>query len=218
MQSHSYTSICYTLGMFPRLRGRYAAFALICALAVSTLAGCSGPGGTTMPAKVSYATLRGALADKRGRATLYQDVYGDPVPTGIVAGPDGALWFTDPGNDVIGRITTGGTYTLQQVAGAEVSDGITVGPDKNLWFTIGEENGGVGRITTAGVVTIFADRGGSFTQGITVGPDNALWFAESNGTVGRMTTKGKVTHFTVAPSNAELEGIVSSAAAVFRTR
>jgi virginiamycin B lyase len=31
---------------------------------------------------------------------------GISIPGGITAGPDGALWFTDNGNNSIGRITT----------------------------------------------------------------------------------------------------------------
>ncbi|MGB8910031.1 MAG: hypothetical protein WCC84_14895 [Candidatus Cybelea sp.] len=179
------------------------------ALAVFAVAGCASPNGAALP---SGATLRNAnnlLADRRGKVQLYQDTFGDALPAGITTGPDGALWFTDTGNDVIGRITTSGTYTLEVSPGAELSDGITVGPDKNLWFTVEQGAGGVGRITTDGVVTLFKDPGGSYTQGITVGPDRALWFAESNGTVGRMTTNGKIGHFSVAPSDAELEGIVT---------
>ena len=40
--------------------------------------------------------------------------YADPSisdPAGIAAGPDGALWFTNHGNNSIGRITTAGTVT-----------------------------------------------------------------------------------------------------------
>jgi len=149
------------------------------------------------------------IADKRGKVTLYQDPYGGPLPMGITAGPDGNIWFTDTAQAVIGRITTRGKYTLQmRVSG--VSDGITKGPDGNLWFT-GADAGGpaIGRITPRGAVKYFPDTGGSSSEGITTGSDGALWFAESNGTVGRMTTKGDVTHFTVAPSDAFLQGIVA---------
>ena len=34
--------------------------------------------------------------------------YGSPAPRYITVGPDGALWFTDGGDDSIGRITTAG--------------------------------------------------------------------------------------------------------------
>ena len=41
-------------------------------------------------------------------------IYGDchlVAPLSITPGPDGALWFTNPGNNSIGRITTDGTIT-----------------------------------------------------------------------------------------------------------
>lgn len=182
--------------------------AMACA---ALLAACDGhQNGGALPRAASPAGFSHSPAsDVRGTVTTYEDTFGDPTPAGITGGPDGALWFTDPGNDVIGRITTDGTYTLQMSPGVELSTGITTGPDGNLWFTVGQQDAFIGRITTAGKVKLFKDPGGSFPQGITTGPDGALWFAESNGTVGRMTTKGSVKHFSVAPSNALLEGIVT---------
>ncbi|HEV3090389.1 MAG TPA: hypothetical protein VGX91_02990 [Candidatus Cybelea sp.] len=177
-------------------------------LASTALAHCGAP-APVVPGAISPAQLQGVAEHKRGQVSVFDDLYGDPILAGITTGPDGALWFTDVGNDVIGRITTQGQYTLSVRAGAELADGIVTGPDGNLWFTEEEEYGGIGRITPKGVVKLFADPGGEYPNGITVGPDNALWFAESNGTVGRMTTKGKVTHFTVAASNATLQGIVT---------
>src|SRR5436305_271920 len=74
-------------------------------------------------------------------------------PYGIVAGPDGTLWFTESGAGRIGRIgriTADGTIT-------EYADGISGGPrgiaagfDGNLWFTEGDR---IGRITRTGAVT-----------------------------------------------------------------
>jgi streptogramin lyase len=71
-------------------------------------------------------------------------------PTGIAAGSDGALWFTEsasPGR--IGRITTDGDVT-------EYSDGLTPdrapwmiapGPDGNMWFTENANPGALARIS-----------------------------------------------------------------------
>jgi len=174
------------------------------------MAGCASQNAGTVPEGAAYASRRDAGDHKRGTVTLYPDTNGGPLPMGITAGPDGAIWFTDTAQAIVGRITTRGKYTLQmQVSG--VSDGITTGPDGNLWFTGAAVASGpaIGRITPQGVVTYFPDTGGSSAEGITNGPDGALWFAESNGTVGRMTTKGKVTHFTVAPNYAFLQGIVA---------
>lgn len=180
----------------------------ISAVVILTAASCGGQ-GTTLPSGIAPSALHRIAPDKRGSIKFFDDTFGDPVPDAITAGPDGALWFTDPGNDVIGRVTIKGVYTLQQPAGVEVSDGITTAPDNALYFTAAQSNAQIGKITTDGTVTLFADAGGSYPQGITVGLDGALWFAESNGTVGRMDTSGNVKHFTVAASNAELEGIVT---------
>lgn len=146
--------------------------------------------------------------DKRGTVSLYLDTFGDATPAGVVAGPDGAMWFTDPGNDAIGRITTDGTYTLQQTTGTEVDPGITVGPNNDLWFTQGLQEGGIGRITTSGKVTLLKDPGGAYTQEITTTADGTLWFTEINGTVAHRLKNGKIHRFTVGASNAALEGIV----------
>ncbi|HVN69046.1 MAG TPA: Virginiamycin B lyase [Candidatus Binatia bacterium] len=179
------------------------------AASLALLWGCSSAAGTAVPRAPLAVDAPAAAPDRRGIVRLFDDTYGDAVPAGITAGPDGDVWFTDPGNDVIGRITVRGKYKLQARAGAEVSDGITTGPDGALWFTTQESQPQIGRITTKGAVTLFADSGGEFPHGITTGPDGALWFAESNGRVGRMTTDGQVVHYDVAPSDATLEGIVT---------
>lgn len=178
---------------------------LACAAAVA-IAGCASQ--SALPSNLPATRTAGISPERRGHARLFPDTFGDPVPEGVTAGPDGAIWFTDSGNDVIGRLTPQGSYTLQVVAGGEVSNGITSGPDGALWFTLEESPARIGRITTGGVVTLFPDPGGAFPHGITTGPDGALWFAESNGTVGRMTTAGRVKHFTVASNDAQLESIV----------
>lgn len=55
------------------------------------------------------------LADATGStAPGTVTIYGDPSinnPEPIVAGPDGALWFGNIGNNSIGRITTAGVVT-----------------------------------------------------------------------------------------------------------
>src|SRR6266446_9109543 len=55
----------------------------------------------------------------------------------ITAGPDANLWFTDPDNSKIGKITTFGVITEYGVGtvGSTRPDVITAGPDGNMWFT-----------------------------------------------------------------------------------
>lgn len=178
----------------------------ICVLAAITV-GCAMPQTAAVPPGATSGAPQRIAPDKRGMVSFYPDTSGDAVLDGIVAGPDGQIWFTDVGNGIVGRINTSGTYTLQEQVSPGPSSGITVGPDKKLWFTLA--GGGVGRMTTSGKVKYFIDSQGSFPQGITTGPDGALWFAQSNGTVGRVTTKGKFTHFTVTTGSAHLQGIVT---------
>ncbi len=75
--------------------------------------------------------------------------------TWIAYGPDGALWFTQPGVNAIGRMTSAGiasSYKLPTAHGQ--STGITAPPDGALWFT--EYTGDkIGRITTAVKVNEF---------------------------------------------------------------
>lgn len=134
-------------------------------------------------------------------------------PTGIVEGPDGALWFAESTGNQIGRITTGGSATEYPIPTAS-SDPffITVGPDRALWFTELEGNQ-IGRISTAGgTPTEYpVPTRGSFPYGIATGPDGALWFAECRGQkIGRITTGGQVTAELPLPAQTPRpEGVVT---------
>src|SRR5438552_3803240 len=68
-------------------------------------------------------------------------------PYGIVAGPDGALWFTELFANKIGRITTSGAITEYAIPplnfGGGTPNDITAGPDGALWFG---ETTNIGRI------------------------------------------------------------------------
>jgi streptogramin lyase len=123
-------------------------------------------------------------------------------PLGVVAGPDGAVWFTEskgallspPG---IGRITASGEiseYNSGLLAAPTAS--ITLGPDGNLWFTEPSSHT-IGRITPSGTITEFFISGSSQPQGIVAGPDGNLWFTQEagHGSIGRITTSGEVSEF-----------------------
>jgi streptogramin lyase len=134
------------------------------------------------------------------------------TPSGIAAGPDGALWFTEYGNaHKIGRITTAGAITEYPVPTADSkSEGIVAGPDGALWFTEYDGNN-IGRITTSGVVneypipTAFSD-----PEGIAAGPDGALWFTEWNGNkIGRITTSGAITEYALPNAASGPKGITA---------
>src|SRR4029450_11320803 len=92
---------------------------------------------------------------------------------GIIAGPDGNLWFTEPGINKIGRITPLGVVTefSTGITPGAAPIGITAGSDGNLWFTelFGDQ---IGRITPLGAVIEFGGgiTAGAALGGITAGP------------------------------------------------
>jgi len=126
----------------------------------------------------------------------------DSYPTGIVAGPDKALWFANGSySDGVGRITTKGKITLYPAGPAH---DIAVGSDGALWYAESAANQ-IGRITTHGTISGYSKgiTSGSEPYSIAPGPDGALWFTEyAGGRIGRITTSGKVTEYSrgITPS------------------
>jgi streptogramin lyase len=126
----------------------------------------------------------------------------------IALGPDGALWFTQPFSNYIGRATVsnGALVSVQEFPAPTgchppyrfCMDGITTGPDGNVWFTE-PIKGRIARLDPlTGIITEFAIPLGGFPLRITAGPDGNLWFAD-NGTssVGRVTPLGVITEFAI---------------------
>ncbi len=140
-----------------------------------------------------------------------------PVPTvnanpfGIAAGPDGNLWFTEPGAGKVAKITTDGTITEYPIPMVySVPRGIAAGPDGNLWFT--EENAGkVASITTDGTITEYAiPTAYANPWDIAAGPDGNLWFTEVSGNkVAKLTVSGTFTEYAIPTANSFPYGIVS---------
>jgi virginiamycin B lyase len=144
-------------------------------------------------------------------------------PSDIVAGPDGAIWFTEFRASQIGRLDlTTGTITefpipntdlffdifTQTLTTSTGPRGITVGPDGNLWFAQFNASR-VGRITPEGEVTQFpTPTPNSRPVGITAGPDGNLWFTEPVGNkIGRITTEGVIDEFPLPTPNSRPIGI-----------
>lgn len=154
------------------------------ATATAMLAGLCGSSVSPVSAAEGDITI---FADSAGITSTWR-------PSGMTAGPDGNVWYTDQGTHRIGRITPDGTITTFADPGGVHStngpDNITAGADGNLWYT-SPSTGRIGRITPAGVFTTFADPAGMAStrdpMGITAGPDGNLWFA-SYGTqrIGRI--------------------------------
>ncbi len=119
---------------------------------------------------------------------------------GITAGPDGALWFTEPLDNKIGRITPAGAFTefaipIGRQQALTASPPAPTAPSGSR-STLGDR---IGRITTAGIISEFAiPTADSRPSAIAAGPDGALWFTEESGNkIGRMTTAGLFTEFVI---------------------
>ena len=147
-----------------------------------------------LPARVAHAQNPGF--------TEFPLTSGYDRPQGIVAGPDGNLWFSETTGPNIGKITPSGTITEYPVPsnGSFVqTPWITGGPDGNLWFSDWGNNA-IGKSTTAGSVTEYPiPTSGAGPYVIVTGSDGNLWFVEYNADkVGRITTSGTITEFPIA--------------------
>ena len=157
------------------------------------------------PSKVARVTPSGTFVDF---ALSTVGAFGLPNIANVVAGPDGAMWFTENGGDKIGRVTLGGGITELAVPTAAASpSNIATGPDGNLWFTETAGNK-IGRITPAGAITEFVIPTASASpSAITAAADGNLWFTEQAAAanrVARITTAGVITEFgALAEPNAQ---------------
>ncbi|WP_354701467.1 Virginiamycin B lyase [Paraconexibacter sp. AEG42_29] len=128
-----------------------------------------------------------------------------PLPTaagshGITTGPDGALWYTQAGPGIVGRLATDGTVREFAIPGPPQRPGrIAAGPDGALWFTQ-DQTGTIGRLTPDGSYRSFTPPTRSTVaaagvQGaVAAGPDGAMWFTQySANRIGRIAPDGTVT-------------------------
>ena len=152
------------------------------------------------------------LAAAQVVVTEFPVITSNSQPSGITAGPDGNLWFTEAAAGTIGRITPAGFVTEFPVltAGSQPQS-ITTGPDGRLWFTefLGNR---IGRMSSTGFVVVEFPvlTPASGPAGITVGPDGNLWFTEfSANKIGRITPTGVITEFPVPTPDSQPASITA---------
>jgi virginiamycin B lyase len=176
-----------------------------------------------------------------GRGTTYSTLLWRMTPAGVfttipmpadvtmgrmIAGPDGALWFTgerrpDPGThlDVVGRVTMDGHVTTFPTPSQSQDTGVLdlcVGPDNAIWYTWDNSlndltaiTGRIGRISSSGQIQEFTV---PYAPGIiATGSDGALWYNEfapnssgdnnlaRKGYIGRITTAGATSELPIDP-------------------
>ena len=176
-------------------------------------------------------------ADKVGRITPAGVISEFPLPSRILdpdacspytlcgdiaAGPDHALWFTEPGsadqNGKIWRINPAGTISAFPLPDPQSHPtGITTGSDGNLWFVGFRGNnvpkGMIWRLTPQGRISAFPTPG-LFPFDITAGSDGNLWFDAAdqdgfNSQIGRITPQGSIREFPVPNRLSSVNGITS---------
>ncbi|MFM8349784.1 MAG: hypothetical protein ACKN9D_01815, partial [Actinomycetales bacterium] len=149
-----------------------------------------GPDGNLWTTNVLSNSIS-RVAPAGGLATTFVAPTAAGHPTGISAGPDGAMWFTYGNAAKIGRIYMNGNFTEFSVPSGSGAYDIATGSDGNLWFTeVGTTK--IGRISPTGSVTEFD--AGVATHFITAGPagSNRMYFTGAPGStkVGFITTGG----------------------------
>ena len=117
----------------------------------------------------------------------------DALPHAIVAGPDGAMWFTENLAGALGRIDMAGHITEFPVPGTSPDPtAIAVGPG-GIWFTerfadllgLLAPDGSIQEFSTPSVA--------AGPTGIALGPDGAMWFVERAAQrIGRVDPDGTV--------------------------
>lgn len=115
---------------------------------------------------------------------------GQRTVDGIVAGGDGALWFTM--NDGLGRITTSGEMTFDPNTSGRGTVAPEAGPDGSIWFVVygqGWEGNDFGRLSPSGALSLY-DVPQSVGE-IELTPEGDVWFVSHEG-VGTMTAAGQV--------------------------
>jgi virginiamycin B lyase len=125
----------------------------------------------------------------------------------IVAGPDGALWFTEAYAGNIARITTSGQITEYTATGVRDPEWIVSGPGNALWF--GQPRA-IGSIQTNGLIELHpTPPAGGTVSVLTVGPDGRLWYTgETPDEIVAMTTTGQFTEYPLVRGSVPV-GIVS---------
>jgi streptogramin lyase len=166
---------------------------------LACVSGCT-QASAPLPGAVARSTVSSVTGPRNAHPTVrfFNTPTAGAWPDYIVAGPQGALWFSEFYTDRIGRVATDGTITEFPLPDSNDIEGIAAGADGNIWFTEPGANQ-IGRMTPGGSVTAFPIKGDNPSpRGITQGPDGNIWYVEYyDGYIGRVTPAGVITRFAI---------------------
>jgi len=186
----------------------YAAAALYFAVAFS-IAGC-GAMRSLVPSSSPAASGLGPDVIQTGKKPVDWTQFTPPIAQnryfGIVAGPDGNMWFTEEVTGDLNRITMQGAVKSFNIS-SDAPNYLAVGRDKKFYVTVTTFPGKILQVTKAGVVQTF-DVPSLETSlgGIAEGPDGNAWFT-NNDHIAQVTTKGVITEFPFSTRDAGPGGV-----------
>jgi virginiamycin B lyase len=135
---------------------------------------------------------------ENGRSNVQLTGYEVPgVPSGLLAGPDGAIWF-NLGRERLGRIAPDGTLSEISLTESIRPWSGTVGRDRAFWYTESGLNS-LARVSMSGTVTRLPLGSANGRPGaITNDSHGGLWFTYGSadycghGSIGRLSVDGLV--------------------------
>jgi streptogramin lyase len=182
-------------------KGAIAVF--VAAAALALLPGCHQDYAKNIPSSGSSSAPAGAVLTTK---TITSGITSGAVVDGLVAGPDGRMWFTETNTAQIGATTTAGAvqqYAITAPSGytCVTPQNIIVGPDGNLWAAA--YCGELIKITTAGSATVYGVNANAAYSAIAVGPDKNIWLGDqTNAQLTVISTSGTLVRNIPLPSGA----------------
>jgi virginiamycin B lyase len=111
---------------------------------------------------IGQITAAGSVFEYSSEPEPLDAVRANPQPTGIAAGPDGAIWYTDANHARIGRIAPSGAVQEFQIpnhsppyalANGPIPEGIAAGPEGAYMYFTDPGDNSIGRVSMSGEVT-----------------------------------------------------------------
>jgi streptogramin lyase len=168
-------------------------------------------GQENAPVQVGSIGVHGGVTSGPSSAT--SDLPGSTVEDG-----QGDLWFTEPNNGLLERVTPQGQVE-PFAADVLAPQGITLGPGGNIWYT---GDNAIGEIApTGGTPQVFSLSGLSdepvLARAITAGPDGDLWFTTDSNSIGQISPSGQAQLFTQGITGEPTLGIAATSNEVYFT-